>query len=61
MKRNYSEWKISENPALPEKPYGVFRILDVTEVDHSGNREGWDYYETMDEAIEVRDALNALK
>jgi hypothetical protein len=41
---NYSEWKVTSNLIGGEKVYAAYRIRDINEVDHSGNREyagGW--------------------
>ena len=34
-----SEWRVTVNMIGSEKKYGVYRLRDVDEVDHSGNRE----------------------
>lgn len=34
-----SQWKVSSNFINDEKIYQVYRLLDVTDIDHSGNRE----------------------
>lgn len=39
--------------------YGVYRIRDINDIDHSGNREtrgGW--YETREEAERLAETLN---
>lgn len=41
---NCSKWKVTSNYLGGEKMYAVYRLRDVNEVDHSGNREyagGW--------------------
>lgn len=35
----HSEWKISTNVVAGKKFYQVYRIRDLNEVEHSGNRE----------------------
>lgn len=34
-----SEWRVTANPIGGCTLYGVYRLLDTSEVDHSGNRE----------------------
>jgi len=34
-----SPWKVSSNPIEDSMQYGVYRLQDMNEVDHSGNRE----------------------
>jgi len=34
-----SEWMVTANPVGGEMLYGVYRLRDVNEIDHSGNRE----------------------
>lgn len=36
---NKSEWRVSYNPMLGEKPYQIYRLRDKDGIDHSGNRE----------------------
>jgi len=41
-----NEWKVTCNVIDEKRLYGVYRLLDVDEVDHSGNREmhgGYEY------------------
>lgn len=38
-RRNPSAWRISTNQIGEKKFYQVYRLRDVDEVDHSGNRE----------------------
>lgn len=57
--RNPSEWRVSSNPIAGKMFYGVYRIRDINDVDHSGNREtrgGW--YETREEAEALAAKLN---
>lgn len=37
--QNHSEWRISTNIVAGKEFYQVYRLLDVNEIDHSGNRE----------------------
>ena len=34
-----SDWKVTSNIINDKKMYAVYRLRDVNEVDHSGNRE----------------------
>ena len=34
-----SEWRVSSNPVCGKMIYGAYRIRDLDEIDHSGNRE----------------------
>ena len=34
-----SEWKVTSQVIGDRRMYAVYRLLDVNEVDHSGNRE----------------------
>lgn len=57
--KNPSEWRVSSNPIAGRMFYGVYRLRDVDEIDHSGNREtrgGW--YETREEAERLAETLN---
>jgi len=54
-----SIWKVSANPIAGRMFYGVYRLRDVNEIDHSGNREtrgGW--YEHREEAEALARRLN---
>ena len=37
--QNHSSWKISTNIVAGRELYQVYRIINVNEPDHSGNRE----------------------
>lgn len=37
--KQHSEWRISTNVVAGRKFYQVYRIKDLSEPDHSGNRE----------------------
>lgn len=44
MKSMHSEWRVTSNFIGGEKMYAVYRLRNINEVDHSGNREyagGW--------------------
>lgn len=54
-----SEWKVTSNVIDGEKMYAVYRLRDVNEVDHSGNREyAGGYVEYYDAAQTAADQLN---
>jgi len=44
---NAGKWRITSNPIDGIKFYRVYRLRDINEVDHSGNREYWGEY-TLD-------------
>jgi hypothetical protein len=55
-----SDWRVTTNILDGKEMYGVYRLLDVNEVDHSGNREMSGKYLSCREAAEfVADKLNA--
>lgn len=55
-----SKWKVASNFVNGEKIYGVYRLKDTSEVDHSGNREmAGGYIESREAAQIVADKLNA--
>ena len=53
------KWKVSNNPAMGDMPYIVYRLRDTEETDHSGNRQFCGNY-TADKkaAQELADKLN---
>lgn len=54
-----SEWRVTSNFIGGEKMYAAYRLKDVNEVDHSGNREyegGWT--SNREEAAMVAEKLN---
>ena len=54
-----SEWRVTANPVAGKMFYGVYRIKNTDEVDHSGNRETrGGYYETREEAEHLAAVLN---
>lgn len=57
--RRQSEWRVSTNPIAGKTFYQVYRIRDLSEPDHSGNRETRGCYETEEEAERLAAALNA--
>ncbi len=55
-----SEWRVTSNNINGQKMYGVYRLLDINAVDHSGNREmSGGYVDNREDAQVVADALNA--
>ena len=46
-----NRWKISSDYIFGRKFYQVYRLRDINEVDHSGNREVWPkVFNTKEEA-----------
>lgn len=58
-----SPWKVTSNIfGGGTKKYAVYRLLDVSEVDHSGNREfAGDYIEDKEVAQRAVRLLNSLE
>lgn len=57
--KNPSEWKVSTNRFGGKTWYAVYRIRDIDEVDHSGNREYvGGYIEDRQEAEDLADFMN---
>lgn len=58
--KNPSEWRVSCNPVAGKTFYQVYRIRDLDEVDHSGNRETrGGLYEHREDAERLAATLNA--
>lgn len=54
-----SEWRVTKNVSMGDKPFGVYRLRDTGSVDHSGNREYQNsWYSERKEAEEVAIQLN---
>jgi hypothetical protein len=53
-----SKWKVSTNVIGDIYMYQVVRVINENEVEHSGNREVYDIYESKEEAQKVCDRLN---
>lgn len=51
-------WKITTNVIDGKRIFGVYRIIDAAEIDHSGNREVLRYYDTREDAEMVAMELN---
>ena len=57
-----SEWRVSSNVVGDYKYYQVYRLKDINEVHHSGNREERPgVIEVYEEAVELARALNELE
>jgi hypothetical protein len=57
---NCGKWKVASQYVGDTKMYAVYRLRDVNEVDHSGNREyagGW--IEVREPAQIIADQLNS--
>jgi len=54
-----SEWRVTVNLIGSEKKYGVYRLRDMSQTDHSGNREELGrWFDDRDLAQAVADTLN---
>lgn len=53
-----SEWKVFSNPVGGKMLYGVCRLIDVAEVQHSGNMEVKWYYDSEADAEAEAARLN---
>ena len=53
-----TEWKVSTNYVAGQKVYEVYRLIDETELHHSGNRETRGLFGTKEAAQELADKLN---
>lgn len=51
-------WKVTINVIDGRAVYGVYRIIDPDEPEHSGNREVLDYFESREAAQDCADAFN---
>lgn len=57
--RKPSEWKVTSNLVGGKRWYAVYRIRDIDEVDHSGNREYvCGYVEDRQEAEDLAEFMN---
>ena len=56
-----SKWKVTSNVINEKRMYAVYRVLDVNEVDHSGNREfAGNYIDDRKAAQAAADVLNEM-
>ena len=56
-----SEWRVSSNYVGGKDVYQVYRLLDVNEVDHSGNREVIGTFDDEKRAQWCADAKNRME
>lgn len=57
-----SKWKVTSNIINGKKMYGVYRLKDENEPDHSGNREYFgNYHEERETAEVTANMLNLQK
>lgn len=55
-------WKVTSNRINNATMYGVYRLLDTSTVDHSGNREyHGNYTLNREEAAGIAEELNAAE
>lgn len=55
----HSEWKVTSQYIGDEKMYAVYRLRDISQVDHSGNREyATDYTDNKFAADSIAKTLN---
>lgn len=53
------KWKVTANPMGDRTLYAAYRLRDVNEVDHSGNREyAGEYIENREAVQVIADELN---
>lgn len=53
------KWKVTMNPMMGDRKYGVCRLRDIDRPDHSGNREyAQDWYESRKDAERMAILLN---
>lgn len=48
-----SKWKVSSNPIGGETMFGVYRVMDTSKPDHSGNRETVGGYTASKQAAQI--------
>lgn len=54
-----SKWKVTSNFVGDSKQYAVYRLLDTSKVDHSGNREyATGYMVNKEEAEAIAERMN---
>lgn len=53
------KWKVTSNYIGGEKMFAVYRLRDISEIDHSGNREyATDYTNDRENAEAIADMMN---
>ena len=55
-----NKWKVSSNVLGDKKVYCLYKILDKNEIDHSGNREVVECFDSKKEAEELAKKLNEV-
>lgn len=56
-----SEWKVSSNIFGDKKVYSVYKTLNINEeVDHTGNRKTYGFFDSKEEAEELVKKLNEV-
>lgn len=53
IKKTASEWRVTCNPVGEEYLYCVYRLKDINDIDHSGNREIYGEYTTNEAEAEA--------
>jgi hypothetical protein len=57
-----SEWRVTSNLIGDQMKYGVYRLIDTGETDHSGNREfASDYMSSKERALKIAHELNEIE
>jgi hypothetical protein len=57
-----SEWRVTSNLIGDQMKYGVYRLIDTGETDHSGNREfASDYMSSKERALIIAHELNEIE
>lgn len=55
-------WKVTSNIIGDTKMYAVYRLLDTSETDHSGNREyATEWLDDREQAAKIAKELNTLE
>lgn len=57
-----NKWHVTMNPMMGKKKFGVCRIINPNEPEHSGNREIYkEWFENRKEAEEMATYLNMME
>ena len=55
-------WKVTSNVIDGRKVYAVYRLIDITQPDHSGNREyATEWLDDREQAAKIAKELNTLE
>lgn len=55
-----SEWRVTKNIISGKAMYAVYRLRDISAVDHSGNRElATGFMDDRQEALDIAEKLNS--